>query len=328
MRQRPPRRVGSRIAAVVAAPVALLAALAAPAGSLPGATSSCPPPAPGTVRVAVVVDHGDGRSVDTACVVLDDASPTGLDALAAYAATRGGLRFHGSGLLCAIGGNPATGCGEVVGDDYLYWSYWTGDGGSWSYASFGPTRRVGDGAVEGWRFQAGAGNATDPPPRAAAPSVAFPTPAPTTAPPTTRPTTAPPPPPTTAAPIATNPRPSTSPGGEPSAATGGSGAAPSTAATAGDVPTTGPVDDATTTTAPGDPEGDDASGTEDAAGSVGGTEPAGDATSFEVIDAGEVAASADGAGGDGGAPIGALVGAGTVLVLGGAAALRWRQGAG
>jgi len=38
-------------------------------------------------------------------------------------------------------------------DAYRYWSYWWGDGGSWTYASSGPADRVlADGDVEGYLF--------------------------------------------------------------------------------------------------------------------------------------------------------------------------------
>lgn len=36
---------------------------------------------------------------------------------------------------------------------YRYWTYWTGDAGSWDFAVEGPATRVpADGAVDGWRF--------------------------------------------------------------------------------------------------------------------------------------------------------------------------------
>ena len=36
---------------------------------------------------------------------------------------------------------------------YRYWTYWTADAGSWSFAAVGPASRIpADGTVEGWRF--------------------------------------------------------------------------------------------------------------------------------------------------------------------------------
>lgn len=54
---------------------------------------------------------------------------------------------------------------------YRYWSYWRRAPGAsgWTYSSGGPSYRVPDGAVEGWRFQPyGAANPSDPPPRSSA----------------------------------------------------------------------------------------------------------------------------------------------------------------
>ena len=59
-------------------------------------------------------------------------------------------RYDSSGLLCAIDGYPVTGCGESDGTGaYVYWSYWTGSGDTWTYATAGPAgRKLADGAVE------------------------------------------------------------------------------------------------------------------------------------------------------------------------------------
>jgi hypothetical protein len=54
---------------------------------------------------------------------------------------------------------------------YRYWSYWRRAPGAsgWTYSTTGPSYRVPDGAVEGWRFQDyGSANPSDPPPRSAA----------------------------------------------------------------------------------------------------------------------------------------------------------------
>ncbi|WP_052848971.1 fibronectin type III domain-containing protein [Streptomyces avicenniae] len=80
--------------------------------------------------------------------------PTGVEML-----TRSGhtLRQHTNGLICAIDGYPATGCGEKQPDGAIrYWSYWAHDaarGPGWTYAAAGPgTRRLANGSVDGWRY--------------------------------------------------------------------------------------------------------------------------------------------------------------------------------
>ncbi|WP_241968454.1 SCO2322 family protein [Streptomyces sp. ICBB 8177] len=77
------------------------------------------PPRPGTKRVALVLDFGTSRDAPdgetppagrASCArVPEDA--TAADALAAVAKP---LRYDASGLVCAITGYPATGCGEQV----------------------------------------------------------------------------------------------------------------------------------------------------------------------------------------------------------------------
>ncbi|MBY8887316.1 hypothetical protein K7472_21095 [Streptomyces sp. PTM05] len=77
------------------------------------------PPRPGTKRVALVLDFGTSQDAPngatppaarTSCArVPEDA--TAADALAAVAKP---LRYDASGLVCAITGYPATGCGEQV----------------------------------------------------------------------------------------------------------------------------------------------------------------------------------------------------------------------
>src|SRR5690606_25726748 len=84
-------------------------------------------------------------------------------------ASRGGLRADSSGMICGIGGYPATGCGERDPSGYRYWQYSLGEGGAWKHSSIGPAfRRVNPEQVEGWRFLKGAGNPSDPPPRGSA----------------------------------------------------------------------------------------------------------------------------------------------------------------
>ncbi len=158
--------------------------------------------AAGQSHVAVVVDFGPAGGTSSVCVPAGS-HDNGAAVLAARASMLGTPppRFNSSGLLCAIDGVPADGCGDLHDGKYAYWSYWHGDGG-WSYSNVGPGgTRVDSGVVEGWRWNpAGAGNPTDPAPRGSATAAAI---CPTT--PTAPRPTAPLPPVTSAGGIAPNP---------------------------------------------------------------------------------------------------------------------------
>lgn len=119
--------------------------------------------------VAMVVDFGDVGGVHpfgvvTRCVPIGDRT-TGAQALIAAGFE---LRLGPGGMVCAINGYPATGCGEQTGGrQYLYWSYWRADASTsgWDYSSIGPGgARVADGDIEGWRFVDGSGRPSDPQP--------------------------------------------------------------------------------------------------------------------------------------------------------------------
>jgi hypothetical protein len=144
--------------------------------------------AAGAVHVAVVVDIGSGSSVSAVCIASGDRD-NGAMLLAARASMLGTPqpRYNSSGLLCAIDGVPATGCGERVNGRYAYWSYWHGSNGAWTYATIGPaSTRVDPGVVEGWRWQPdGAASPVDPPPRVAPVATAICKSAPPPPPPTT-----------------------------------------------------------------------------------------------------------------------------------------------
>jgi hypothetical protein len=170
-RRRPP----ARWAAVALGLLAGLAVLVGPAvlagtpvGKAAFGSSGCASAAD-QIHVGLVVDFGtvDGgpnpaRDTTEQCLALESGK-TGTDLL-----TAGGfdLSFDtNNGLLCAIGGYPASG---VTGCDGTgaYWSYWINDGHSWTYALWGPgSRHPKDASVDGWRFVLGHGTGTDNQPR-------------------------------------------------------------------------------------------------------------------------------------------------------------------
>lgn len=160
------RLLHQRLALVVAT---LSLALVAPVTAA-GVTATCASAADGDT-VAIVIDYGDVTDqgarpggVETYCV------PWNSDLSGAQAMKDAGLtlRFGSSGLLCAINGYPADGCGEKTGDRaYNYWSFWKAKAGetAWSYSTTGAATKVRAGATEGWRFVKGAGSPNDPHPR-------------------------------------------------------------------------------------------------------------------------------------------------------------------
>jgi len=176
----PARRLVRGLLVVAAGTAAL--ALAGPLALRPFADAAG---AAGEVGVAFVLDFG-GTPADlvVGCVTVP-APDSRYDALSAFAASRGLAppTYAPSGLLCSINGTPASGCGQTVPGGYVYWSYFTGGSGTWTYASTGAFATVGPNDVEGWRFQdPGSGRPNDPPPRSPAQYAAVcpPTPATTT----------------------------------------------------------------------------------------------------------------------------------------------------
>ena len=156
----------------------VLAPRPAAAGTRASATEAAPAPtctvparlSKGEIVVPIVVDFGGpGDKVLVSCLATHSGD-TGAQLLQQQASQLGYAlpRYNESGLLCAIDGYPANGCGQQVGNQYAYWSYWHG-GRSWQYANVGPGQWVVlKGDVEGWRFQPGGGaSPSDPPPRAA-----------------------------------------------------------------------------------------------------------------------------------------------------------------
>lgn len=94
-------------------------------------------------HVAIVVDFRNG-DVQTACV------RSGSDGAAVLAA-RFQVQYNRVGLVAIIDG-----VGSMSPPRDLYWSYWHGAAGSWSYASTGPgTFHPAAGTVEGWAYDDG-----------------------------------------------------------------------------------------------------------------------------------------------------------------------------
>jgi hypothetical protein len=155
-----------RGALIVAAGTAALA-LAGPMALRPFVDAADSAGAAGLVSVAFVLDFGPGSTPVAGCVNVPD-TDTRYDALSAFVHQEGMAppTYAPSGLLCSINVVPATGCGQTVAGGYIYWSYFTGGSGGWSYSSTGASATVTPGDVEGWRFQnPGTGRPNDPAPR-------------------------------------------------------------------------------------------------------------------------------------------------------------------
>jgi hypothetical protein len=256
------------------------------------------------VSVAFVVDFGGGDVV-SACVNVP-AGASGYQALTDFTQqeVEAAPTFNSSGLLCSINGTPTSGCGQVVDGGYEYWSYWHGTTGSWVYANAGASAAVGNGDIEGWRFQdPGRGNPSDPAPGAAPTyaSICVPTPNP---PPTT--------PPPAPAPVS-----STAPVSPPSG--GGSGPGP-TGSGAGSIGTTpgGASSPTTSPTASTNGAGDPAGGK---AGSNQESKTSGSGEHAQSLGASPVS---DRQGG-GGSPLPLVIGGIIVAVLLTGAVFGWRR---
>jgi hypothetical protein len=269
--------------------------------------------AEGAVHIAIVVDTGNGSSVSALCV------PAGSrDNGATVLATRASMlgtpppRYNTSGLLCAIDGFPATGCGERQNGRYAYWSYWHGGSAAWTYASIGPaSTRVDPNVVEGWRWQPdGAASPVDPPPRVAPVAATI-----------CKPAATPPPPTTAAATTHTTPRPpsSVAPAAVPTTLARAAGAAAAGAARPGAATSTSPA-------RAGPQRGDVITRPVRPAGART-TAPAPSASTTVALAPGGIATAARGSG-SGGAPVGLIVGGvlvATLFALGALAARRRRS---
>jgi hypothetical protein len=165
----PPASAGPR--RIFAAFAVIAAVVVGPSLVAPAVFDACASAQPSTV--AVVVDFGAvGGSpdvVDVRCVA-PAGSPRNNGAQALVDAGFRPRYDPGSGLLCAINGVPASGCGERTAEGrYRYWSYWrksADQATEWRYAAIGPAQaRVQGGDVEGWRFVEAAAGPQDPQPR-------------------------------------------------------------------------------------------------------------------------------------------------------------------
>jgi hypothetical protein len=253
-----------------------------------------------TVSVAFVIDFGGSAPPVVGCVKVPDGT-NGYQALAAFTTQEQeqAPTYNAAQLLCSINGDPSGGCGQAVGDGYIYWSYWHGSTGTCQYATTGAFGDVQAGDVEGWRFEdPGKANPSDPSPAASPDYSAICGPASTA----TSPTSAPGPPASTTSPVGASPS-----GGQPPSssgpAPGGAGAPAAHPTTTTGVP---PV------TVPGSAAGSHAAPPSTAPRSGP------HAQSLRVVND-----SAGRAGGNGALP--AAIGAGLVAVVAGLAFWRWRK---
>jgi len=180
VKRRVVRRAGALLLSVscLSAVAGVLGVGAAMSDARPAFAASCSGPlGAGEIRVVLVVDASDlGAATSATCLVVPSGT-TGSQLLARRGAElgTGAPRYGSSGLLCAIDGRPATGCGDRNSGGFEYWAYFNGTSGSWVYGNYNPfARRLSDGDIEGWRYVSGAGNGQDPPPRIAPSRSLFP----------------------------------------------------------------------------------------------------------------------------------------------------------
>ncbi len=150
MSARPRRRAVGRLAMLVGAGTAVLVPLGA--GALDPLRAAA-----ADVYVAVVIDFGGGPGAPANVVQCVSVPAGSTDAQALSQVDDRTTAYATSGLLCGIDTYPpdaVANCRATSGDDYYFWSYWHGTGGTWVYANDGPAEQVvTSGDVEGWRFQ-------------------------------------------------------------------------------------------------------------------------------------------------------------------------------
>mgnify|MGYP001161895361 CR=1 FL=1 len=152
---------------VLGAVLAPVAAEAAPGtGAVPAQASGACPEGEGVTVIVSFNELGGGTQVR--CAPGEPAS--GLAALDAA-----GISWQGAtrspGMLCRIGGQPASDPCVNPPPGSAYWSYWIAPrGGDWCYSSLGPSyRKPPPGTVEGWSFSKGKSAAQTPRPGLAPP---------------------------------------------------------------------------------------------------------------------------------------------------------------
>jgi hypothetical protein len=288
------------------------------------AAATCGPAPAGQLAVHVVVDRGSGTPAVSCVIMSPGREGTGLRALQAHHT----VRLEG-GFVCAIGGQPATGCATNPSAGTAYWSYWHATpGGSWEYSQVGAGgfRLSAACSIEGWVWSSSPATAAPPrvgpgaldcdPPRPAAPA-----PTPTPAP---------------AAPSGGGDAGSGAAAGTPgSTASNGTPAPGSTPSTTTDPTGDDAARDATTGDGPegptagsqGEGVGEDAASGDDDRGRAGsrGSAATSDGADEGAALAGEELAAGSGDAGAGGAPWGVLVGVVLVGAVGAAAVLRARR---
>jgi hypothetical protein len=300
-------------AALIVAGASAALSLAGPDGLVPFKDAA----AATTVGVAFVIDFGSGAPV-VGCVHVPP-SDNGYAALSAFTAQEhlAAPTYNQAGLLCSIGGVPASGCGQPVPGGYDYWSYWHGATGSWVYSEVGAFAAAQSRDVEGWRYEnPGHANPNDTPP-ASAPDYASICPAVAQ--------TAPP-----ANPAASSPAPSSSSSASPS--NGGT----TSGGSAGSPPETGSAGSPGTTAPGAAPSGHStsASGGHPTPAAQGSVTPGSSTTTTSVSTSNPATGRAEAFGpprgltggqGGGGSAAPLVVGAALVAAIAAAAAWRWRR---
>ena len=164
------RRAGTGLLALAFTGLAAGGAVGAATSAASGAG------APSTICIGIVVRYGDVKppaasprgGANTFCATVRPGA-TGAEVLdlRARALHTPPPRYQ-QGLLCAIDGYPARGCGEPTATGgFRYWSYWHRAPGqnAWTYSNVGADSfRPANGAQEGWSWVAGESEATAPPP--------------------------------------------------------------------------------------------------------------------------------------------------------------------
>jgi hypothetical protein len=207
----------ARIGAVLAMLGAVVVCGPAPVAAAAGTAGFCPD----ANGVTVVVDfHELGGATTVRCAPGPQSS--GIAALRNAGFSVTGTARWGDAFVCRINGKPGPDTEPCINTPptSAYWSYWyAADGGSWTYSQAGALgRRPLLGGFEGWSFALNKSESTAPPPRVAPRRPAPP-------PPSSPPTQSPPAQPAPGQPGAGQPAPGQPGAGQPGAGQPGTGAA-------------------------------------------------------------------------------------------------------